>query len=154
MLITTNQSVNVNNDVTVMVGNEQFKGYIVKTASNGISNMQKDIHRQEEENMFDIEYGGIALIHLKLRFQNVRIFRHQKRYKSISIPGRSGDLIEADGEYEDIEIPIKMNFIADPEEGGMKYRKIKNGYSVVRMCLCFQTMQVFSLKLKMYLLMI
>ena len=36
-----NQSVNVNNDVTVMVGNEQFKGYIVKTASNGISNMQK-----------------------------------------------------------------------------------------------------------------
>lgn len=37
----TNQSVNVNNDVTVMVGNEQFKGYIVKTALNGISNMQK-----------------------------------------------------------------------------------------------------------------
>lgn len=36
-----NQSVNVNNDVTVMVGNEKFKGYIVKTASNGISNMQK-----------------------------------------------------------------------------------------------------------------
>ena len=36
-----NQSVNVNNDVTVMVGNEQFKEYIVKTASNGISNMQK-----------------------------------------------------------------------------------------------------------------
>lgn len=37
----SNQAVNVNNEVTVMVGNEQFKGYIVKTASKGINDMQK-----------------------------------------------------------------------------------------------------------------
>ena len=34
-------NVNVQNDVTVMIGNEQFKGYIVNTATKGISNMQK-----------------------------------------------------------------------------------------------------------------
>ena len=87
---------------------------------------KKDIHRQEEENMFDIEYGGIAADSLEVKIsERPHIPTPKKRYKSISIPGRSGDLIEADGEYEDIEIPIKMNFIADPEEGGMKYRKIK-----------------------------
>lgn len=37
----SSQAVNVNNEVTVMVGNEQFKGYIVKTASKGINDMQK-----------------------------------------------------------------------------------------------------------------
>ncbi len=37
----TNQAVNVSNDVTVLVGNEQFKGYIVKTASKGINSMQR-----------------------------------------------------------------------------------------------------------------
>ena len=141
-----NQSVNVNNDVTVMVGNEQFKGYIVKTASNGISNMPKKIYIGKRRKIcLILSMEELQLIHLKLRFQNVRIFRHRKkRYKSISIPGRSGDLIEADGEYEDIEIPIKMNFIADPEEGGMKYRKIKkwllsgaNVACVFRRCKCF-----------------
>lgn len=36
------QAVNVRNDVTVMLGNEQFKGYIIKTATKGISNMQRN----------------------------------------------------------------------------------------------------------------
>lgn len=35
------QSVNVNNEVTVLIGNEQFKGYIVKAATKGISDAQK-----------------------------------------------------------------------------------------------------------------
>lgn len=36
------QAVNVRNDVTVMLGNEQFKGYIIKTATKGISNTQRN----------------------------------------------------------------------------------------------------------------
>lgn len=38
----SSQSVKVNNEVTVMLGNEQFKGYIVKTATKGISDMQRN----------------------------------------------------------------------------------------------------------------
>ena len=39
--VASNPSVNVNNAVTVQVGNEKFKGYIVKTATQGITEAQR-----------------------------------------------------------------------------------------------------------------
>lgn len=49
----------------------------------------------------------------------------KKRKKIIAIPGRDGTLVESDGTYEDIDIPVDMNFIVDEEVWGAKYRKVK-----------------------------
>lgn len=48
-----------------------------------------------------------------------------KMIRSIDIPGRDGKLIEFNGEYEDIDIKVDMNFIASPNEIGERFRNLK-----------------------------
>lgn len=49
----------------------------------------------------------------------------ERNIEAIEIPGRSGSLIESDGEYKDIEIPIKMNFVVSPNLWGEQFRAVK-----------------------------
>ena len=49
---------NLDNHVTVMIGNEEFNGYIVKTASKGIAQNQKVQCEQEVIRMFDLDFKG------------------------------------------------------------------------------------------------
>lgn len=41
----------LDNHVTVMIGNKEFQGYIVDTASRGISNLQRNIARAGGKNV-------------------------------------------------------------------------------------------------------
>lgn len=49
----------------------------------------------------------------------------ERRLKETVIPGRSGVLIEDEGTWEPITIPIEFNFMGKPEEWGSIYRNAK-----------------------------
>lgn len=49
----------------------------------------------------------------------------EKRYESITVPGRDGALIEMDECYEPITIPIEFNFMTEPDLWAYVFRKAK-----------------------------
>ncbi len=48
-----------------------------------------------------------------------------RRTEFITISGRDGTLVMSDGAYDDIDIPIEMNFLISDESWGNRFRKTK-----------------------------
>ena len=75
--------------------------------------------------MYDIEFAGITGRAAGVKVtQRPAVPSPRRRYNSTIVPGRAGSLIELD-EYEDIEIPVKMNFVTSPEVWGTQFRNVK-----------------------------
>lgn len=49
----------------------------------------------------------------------------QLRGEYVQIAGRDGSLFETDGSYENIEIPVLLNYFRPPNEWGNTYRQVK-----------------------------
>lgn len=76
--------------------------------------------------MFDITYNGKTAKSLGINItKRPDVPSPNKKIKSIDIPGRDGKLIEFNGEYEDIDIKVDMNFVSSPDEIGERFRNLK-----------------------------
>ena len=53
----------------------------------------------------------------------------QLRGSFVQIAGRDGELFETDGTYDNIEIPVKMNYVRAPHKTNEAFRRIKNWLS-------------------------
>lgn len=49
----------------------------------------------------------------------------EKRYESITVPGRDGALLETDGFYDPIAIPVEFNFMTKPDLWAYTFRSAK-----------------------------
>lgn len=50
-----------------------------------------------------------------------------RRYETVTVPGRDGDLYIDDGSYDDITISVTLNFMSDhASDWGWKYRNVKS----------------------------
>ena len=76
--------------------------------------------------MYDIKYNGTLASDLKMIIkERPNIPAPQKKYESIEVAGIDGSLIQSDGTYEDILIPISFNYIASKEKWMDIYRQAK-----------------------------
>lgn len=74
---------------------------------------------------YDMEYGGeLASAHNVSVISRPNIPKAKKRIDYIDIPGRNGSLTKDNDTYEDIEFPVGLNFIDDPNKWGMRERDI------------------------------
>lgn len=75
---------------------------------------------------FDIDFNGRTGESLNiLPVKRPNIPAPERRYETITIPGRDGDFHIDKKTYEAIEIPIEFNFMIEPEKWGTVYRSAK-----------------------------
>lgn len=76
--------------------------------------------------MYDLEFNGVTASSLGVKVAyRPDMPTPEKNIEEIEIPGRDGTLIEWDGTYADIEIPVDMNFIIPPKDWGYMFRRVK-----------------------------
>jgi len=75
---------------------------------------------------YAIEYNGVSSKSIGIEVvKRPNIPAAKRRYDTVTIPGRDGNLHRYDGAVEDIEIEIEFNFMAAPHEWNEKYRTAK-----------------------------
>lgn len=76
--------------------------------------------------MYSVEFNGEnCLEHKILVVRRPSVPAPEKRYESITVPGRDGALIETDGCYDPITIPVEFNFMTTPDLWAHVFREAK-----------------------------
>lgn len=81
---------------------------------------------RKEMPMYDVIYNGIRSSDMRILVkERPNIPAPKKKYTTIEAAGMDGSLIEDDGTYEDIVIPIKFNYMANQDAWADIFRKAK-----------------------------